>query len=85
MSAYTSSPPTIRKIARVTESTSIERPKIECAGVAAGLKMLVGDCADLARARNAAPYAAKPPALLLKPVEYPSKQDKLSDLECALF
>jgi hypothetical protein len=38
-------PATIRKMASVTPRTSIERSKIECAGVAAGAKMFVGDCA----------------------------------------
>jgi hypothetical protein len=32
-------------MASVTPSTSIERSKIECAGVAAGAKIFVGDCA----------------------------------------
>jgi hypothetical protein len=33
------------KIVLVMPSTSMERSKMECAGVAAGEKMLVGDCA----------------------------------------
>lgn len=36
----------MRKMARVTESTNRERPKAVRAGVPAGSKMFVGDCAE---------------------------------------
>jgi hypothetical protein len=36
-------PATRRKIAAVMPSTSMERLKIDCAGVPAGAKMLVGE------------------------------------------
>ena len=36
----------MRKMARVTESTNNERPKAVRAGVPAGSKMFVGDCAE---------------------------------------
>ena len=35
----------MRKMVRVMESTNSERPKAVCAGVPAGSKMFVGDCA----------------------------------------
>ncbi len=48
--------------------------------------MLVGDSVDAVPAKKVTPYAAIPPSPLLKHVaEYMSKQDKLSDLEYALF
>ena len=72
-------------MANVTESTSIDRPKIECAGVAAGANMLVGDCADPVPAKTAL-YAARPPfSLPYSVAEYLSKQDNLSDLEIHSF
>jgi hypothetical protein len=42
----------------VTDNTSIERLKIECAGVAAGSKMLVGEPADACRAFTSKPTRA---------------------------
>jgi len=36
----------MRKMTSVMESTNIERPKAVCAGVPAGSKMFVGDCAE---------------------------------------
>ena len=58
ISAYNSSPATMRKMASVTASTSIERSKMECAGVAAGAKMLVGDCARSGSAKRDMPHTA---------------------------
>ena len=40
----------MRKMTSVMDRTSIDRPKEERAGVPAGLKMLVGDCAKAAPA-----------------------------------
>jgi hypothetical protein len=42
----------------VTDNTSIERLKIECAGVAAGSKILVGEAAEAAEACRA--FTRKP-------------------------
>ena len=36
----------MRKMTRVIERTSFERPKAVCAGVPAGSKIFVGDCAQ---------------------------------------
>jgi hypothetical protein len=48
--------------------------------------MLVGDSGDPVPAKKVARNTAKPPSPSLKHVaEYMSKQDKLSDLEYALF
>jgi hypothetical protein len=48
-------------MARVTESTNIESPNTEWAGVAAGEKILVGDCANalLANKKKLHPTTAR--------------------------
>ena len=60
--------PTMRKMHAVTESTSIDRLKMEWAGVAAGQRYAGRRLRRRCTAKKVVPYTAKPSSPLLKPV-----------------
>src|SRR6187402_3557234 len=59
----------MRKMASVTDNTSMERVKIECAGVAAGSKMLVGELAEAKRQDSSSKHAGNSLTVAIRPIK----------------